>query len=561
MDQQLNELEIIQLLKKLDQDDAELEYGMTADSIMAISDGIARAEQAVAVAEPHFDDTEPVPEAETGSRPPFEITVSEDHLEAFLTVHRTDGQDGIPKLKEIIEAAEKLNIKVRLDIAAILREIRKPAHRPVVIARGMAPVQGRDATIELYFPEKIEYAFHEVGGTIDFRSHLHIPSVRSGELMAKKHPPVPGQKGYDVFGNTLCPGPVRDIQMVGRDSVEITPDFAVVARKDGRPRVTGNRIKYFDINKVFVVPGNVDLKTGNIVFSGDVVVHGDVTDNMIIEALGNIYMSGSIFNSTLTATGSIAVKGNVIGSRLYSGYFGMLFNRLYNGTRQLIEILEKVMKSAKLLEEELARRNRQARFGQILVLIAENKYRHALDVVKELLNVITTIQSFSHREDYQDLARYLNVCLQPVKIIENVTAQNMEHFMNVLRKANMRVALSQETNARIVINHAQSSVLKSNGDILVRKEGVIHCDLYSARNIVFHAEHSVCRGCKLEAGDTISAMLVGGVTGVRSMLKAMRKVIVKKMFEGRITVGRRSVDIFEPVEEAVFDHGTIGRYA
>jgi hypothetical protein len=88
---------------------------------------------------------------------------------------------------------------------------------------------------------------------------------------------------------------------------------------------------------------------------------------MIIESLGNVYVAGSVFNATITATGRIAVKGNVIGSNLYSRYFGMLYNRIYNSSKQLIEILEKMMESSKLLHHELAKKNMQVRYGQVLV--------------------------------------------------------------------------------------------------------------------------------------------------------------------------------------------------
>jgi len=69
-------------------------------------------------------------------------------------------------------------------------------------------------------------------------------------------------------------------------------------------------------------------------------------------------------------------------------------------------------------------------------------------------------------------------------------------------------------------------------------------------------DNSVCRGSKLEAGDTISAMYVGGSTGVGTSLKATKKVIVKKMFEGRVTVDRYSMDIFDLVEDKTFDRNS-----
>jgi hypothetical protein len=521
---------------------------------------------------------------EVEEKPLFEITISGDKIEAYLTIYRTQRHAWILtekapslnvtltaeedlsivletlSLQDIIMAVENLKIKMNLDVVAIQTEILRPSSRPVTIARGKVPIQGRDAQLDLYFPENIENIFTEVRGYTDYKNHMNIPSVKKGDVIARKTPPVEGNTGYDVFGNVLFPETIKDIRIAGKNNVEITPDSIVIALKEGRPRVTGNHVKYFEINTAFIVPGNVDMQTGNIVFAGDVIVYGDVTDNMIVESLGNIYVAGSVFNATLTATGSIAVKGNVIGSNLYSGYFGMLYNRLYNCSKQLIEIFEKMTKSAKLLLNELAKKSMQARFGQVLVLITENKYQNVGGIVKELLSVISTIQSHN-KDDLQQLQYYLELFLLPVKIIEVMTAPRMEDFLRILKDAFMRVELSQETNVQIVINRGQKSILKSNGDILIRKEGVIQCNLYSAGCIIFFLDNSVCRGSKLEAGDTISAMFVGGTTGVWTSLKAAKKVIVKKMFEGKIIVDRYSVDIFEPIEEKTFDRHSIRQMA
>ncbi|NHN34962.1 DUF342 domain-containing protein [Paenibacillus agricola] len=527
--------------------------------------------------------SESVIEWEIEENPLFEISVSEDKIDAYLTINRTQRHawsltDKAPELdvtltveedssiiletinlQDILTAVDNMNIKMNLDVVAVQMEILQPSHRPVNIAKGKPPTQGQDARLDMFFSENIENIFTEVRGLIDYKNHMNIPSVKSGDVLAKKTPPVEGQTGYDVVGNVLLPDPVKDIYIAGKDTVEITPNSIVIAKKEGRPRVTGNQIKCFDINTAYLVPGNVDLQTGNIVFAGDVIVYGDVMDNMIIESLGNIYVAGSVFNSTLTATGSIAVKGNVFGSNLYSGYFGMLYNRLYNNSKQLMDILEKMMQSAKMLLSEISKKNMQVRYGQVLLLVIESNYKQVWDVLKELMGVISGIQSYN-KDALQELNNYLELFLQPTKIVEIMTAPRMEDFLRVLKKAFMRVALSQESQVQININQGQNSTLKSNGDILIRKEGVIQCDLYSAGNIIFFLDNSVCRGSKLEAGDTISAMYVGGITGVATSLKATKKVIVKKMFEGRVIIDRQSMDIFEPIEEKTFDRNSFNQF-
>lgn len=615
----ISEQEILKLLKKLDHDSQESESERMGSSSEAginiegqIKDGYIKVEQGkIIIGNPSNGGGIPTIEAQSPvilfvdgqeinrrmkissesviewkieEKPLFEIEVSDDKLTAYLTVHRpkrhawvlsdhtstldltlTAEEDSTIiletlNLQEILADVENMNIKMNLDVTVIQTEIIQPTYRPVTIARGKAPVPGQDAHLDMFFSENIENIFTEVRGFVDFKNHMNIPSVKSGDVIAKKSPPVEGQAGYDVFGNMLLPDPVHDIRIVGKENVEITHDDIVIARKEGRPRVTGNKIKYFDINTTFIAPGNVDLLTGNIVFAGDVIVYGDVMDNMIVESLGNIYISGSVFNSTLTATGSIAVKGNVIGSNLYSGYFGMLFNRLYNGSKQLMDFLEKMAESVKLLLNEISKKNLNVKYGQALLLITESKYQQVWGVVKELLGVISSLQTYN-KDAMPQLKDYLELFLLPTKIVEVMSAPRMEDFIRVLKEVHMSVALSQESQVQININQAQNSTLKSNGNILIRREGVIQCDLYSAGNIVFFLDNSVCRGSKLEAGDTISAMYVGGFTGVGTSLKAINKVIVKKMFEGRVTVDRYSIDIFEPVEEMTFDQNSIKRLA
>jgi hypothetical protein len=103
-----------------------------------------------------------------------------------------------------------------IDVVTIQTEILRPSFRPVTIARGKIPVQGRDAQLDLYFSENIENIFTEHRRYIDYKNHMNIPSVKSGDVIAKKTPSVEGQAGYDVFGNVLLPEPVKDIVLQER---------------------------------------------------------------------------------------------------------------------------------------------------------------------------------------------------------------------------------------------------------------------------------------------------------------------------------------------------------
>lgn len=470
------------------------------------------------------------------------VTAEEDKNIVLETVH----------LGDVAAIIEQKSIKSNLDLASIQQELMHPSYQPIVIANGKAAVPGIDAQLEVYFSEQVESQFFEVSGSIDFRNHLQIPSVKKGELIAKKIPMVDGVPGYDVHGDVIMPTPPKDIFVVVKSSVELTPEGEIIARKEGRPRITGNRIKTFDISTSFIVSGDVDIETGNIVFSGDVIVYGNVTDNMIVESLGNVYVYGSVFNATITATGSVHVRGNVIGSKLYSGYYGVMFNRLYTSSKILGEHVEKLLAAARMLEQALESRQQTIRFGQIVQLLIESKLKEIPAAVKELLSVISNIQHIK-KEEYQKLMEMSTIFFQPTKLLETATYGFIQSFLALLHETHQEVARMQEEKVQTMINQCHNSELKTNGDIIIQRDGVILSDLYSAGNILFQYDLAVCRGAKLEADGVISAKIVGGQTGAKTLLKAKRQVIVKKLYEGRVCVGRYCTDIYELVENKTFN--------
>ncbi|RED58131.1 FapA family protein [Cohnella lupini] len=508
--------------------------------------------------------------------PLFEITISEDKLFVYMHLHALERYpfkliDAGPathlivraeedktivlktvQLGDVVSKLEQMSIKTRYEFAAIQQELLTPTYEPIVVARGKEPIPGTDASLEVYFSQQVKSEFFEVDGAVDFRNHLRIPTVKKGEVMARKYPPIDGVVGYDVLGSVSLPVPPKDMFIVAKSNVELTPDGTIISQVQGRPRITGGKIKTFDVSTAYIVTGNVDIETGNIVFSGDVIVHGDVTDNMIIESLGNVYVYGNTFNSTITATGSINVRGNVIASKLYSGYFGVLFNRLYHTSKLLCDYIEKLLVASKMLVEALEAKRQPVKYGQIVMLLLETKMKEIPATIKELQNVISNIQHIK-QEEYEKLREKAAIFAHPQKLLETGTYGFVQSFLALLQDTHNEVARMQEEKVEISINQCQNSELKSNGDIVINRDGVLLCDLLSAGNIIFQSANSVCRGSQLEAGDSIFAKTIGGQTGANSILKAKRKIRVVKMYAGRVCIGKYCKDIFEPVHNATFD--------
>ncbi len=464
-------------------------------------------------------------------------------------VEDPDAPMNLPGLQTILQAIQDLGI-LHYDLPAIMKEIHTPTYAPILLGKGQEPVPGTDAALELFFNENIEISFEEVNGAVDFRNYLKIPSVRKGDRIARKVPPSEGIPGYNVFGEIIPAPHPKDFILLGRQNVRVEGNEAF-AEKDGRPRVTGQNIKFIDITTAHVIPGDVDLTTGNIVFAGDVHVYGNVTDGMIVEALGNVYVGGNVYRATITATGSIHVKGNTVGSKLYSGHYGVLFNRMFHNATKLNERLGLYRQMADQLMQLAAERGQAVTDRQVHYLLMENKFKDVPELCHNLLGCIFSLQSIQ-KNTMNELKHKLETLASPYMLQQGEVQTFMLDLQERLVTTIESIRRSEETEVCTDIQQCHLTEIMSNGDILIRRQGVLQSRLSSKKNIIFFQRDSVCRGSELEAELTISAMIVGGVSGGSTKLKAGKKVLAAMIYEGKVVVGKFSKEILEPVENVCF---------
>lgn len=504
--------------------------------------------------------------------PLYEIEVSPDKMEAFFHLQAVKRCAWQLKPKEpshslvleaeknedivldtidfthVLSELQKMSIAKNLDTAAIFQEISNPTFKPILIARGERAREGIDAQLDLYFEEEEKSYYEEVDGKVDYRQHLHIPTVREGDIIARKIPPVEGVFGYNVFGEIIHPQPPKDIVIGAQNHVEIRPNGEVAALKAGRPRMVGSTVKFFDIVTSYVVHGDVNIQTGNILFNGDVIVYGNVMEGMVIEALGSVWVSGNVYGSTITAAGAVTIKGNVIRSRVCSGYYGVLYNRIYHGLRKLDEMLGQLQQAVGLMMEALSSKGQYVETGRILLILINNKF-HAIPIEsKEIMTLIDSIHLYSgETHQFQGVKSKLVQILHADAIQRMQSLDDIDSIQITAQETIQNISLLHVKNAPIDIRQAQHSELRSTGDIRIRLEGIVTSCLFSEGNIIFYHKDSVCRGGQLEAEGSISAMNIGGEIGGITYVKAGKTILANHISSGRICIGSSCKEIFEPL--------------
>jgi hypothetical protein len=456
------------------------------------------------------------------------------------------------RLTDVMMKLQNIYVTKNIKTSAIFQELQNPTFQPILIAYGIHPVHGQDAQLKVFFQETIKNQYAEMDGVVDFRNHLRIPTAKKDDVIALKIPGTPGVVGYNVFGEIVYPKEPMDITIASKDHVMILDDCKVIALKEGRPRMTGTVVRYFDVCTSYIVTGDVNLETGNIVFSGDIIVYGNVNENMTLESLGNIYIMGNVYKATITATGGIKIKGNIIGSYLYSGYFGVIFNRLYMNTKMLSELLLSLVQSCKMLIDILESRKQSIEFPKLLTSIIETKFQELPKKAKEIINNIETIQSISAGE-LNELKEKLIVLTNPMQFHLIKSFDMLSSINNLVADVFNMIERMQEIDAHVDISQCHLTSIKSNGDTYIRKDGILQSDIYSKGNVIFYENDSVCRGGKVECSGMISAMTVGAEVGSDTILKAGSKISLKKMTSGKICIGRYVKEILLPIHNVSFE--------
>jgi uncharacterized protein (DUF342 family) len=182
----------------------------------------------------------------------------------------------------------------------------------VLVAEGIKPQNGADAKIVYNFNvHRDEVQLKEKNGRVDFRELNLVENVEAGQILATKKPPEEGVAGRSVTGKSLPAKPGKNIQIEIGKNVKLSEDgMSAVSTINGQVLLVAGKI---NVEPVYTVEGDVNFKTGNILFLGTVIVKGNVEDGFTIKAAGNIEVMGSVGKCILDAEGEIIVHQGILG--------------------------------------------------------------------------------------------------------------------------------------------------------------------------------------------------------------------------------------------------------
>jgi uncharacterized protein (DUF342 family) len=249
------------------------------------------------------------------------ISIESDEMGATAEIMTAQGGDHLTA-KAILTAAQEAGVKKgfskeHLVKLAQLAAKEAPATQvSMLIASGKVAINGKDARIKplvesaqtrILKPKKRE------DGSVDMRDLGDIICVKVGDPLIKKIPLTEGTQGYTVTATPLTPEPGNDVELIPGEGTVISPknENVLLSKKVGLPKMIPNGMEVDEVYKI----KNVSVATGNINFTGSVIIDGDVTEGMKVIASGDITVGGFVESAILESGGDITISGGIIGRK------------------------------------------------------------------------------------------------------------------------------------------------------------------------------------------------------------------------------------------------------
>jgi uncharacterized protein (DUF342 family) len=249
------------------------------------------------------------------------VSIESDEMNAIAEVTAAQGGEHLTA-KAILSAAQDVGIKKGFDKEKLIKLAKLAAKElpnnkiSMVIASGKLPINGKDAQINplvesaqarILKPKKRE------DGSVDMRDLGDIVCVKIGEKLIKKTPLTEGVHGFTVMATPLASTPGNDIELIPGEGTAISPknENILLSTVIGFPKMTTNGMQVDQVYKI----KDVSVATGNIIFTGSVIIEGNVTEGMKVIASGDITIGGFVESAILEAGGDIIISGGIIGRK------------------------------------------------------------------------------------------------------------------------------------------------------------------------------------------------------------------------------------------------------
>ena len=242
----------------------------------------------------------------------FLVRTSSDLMTATARFYPPSNGGELLTREEILNDLKHQNINFGIEQDAIEEFFKSRQYcTDIVIATGRAPRQGTDAVIEYYFNTdlKVRPTLNN-DGSVDFFNLNTLNHCKAGDIVARLFKEDTGESGINIMGNPIKSRDVKRSNLQFSKNIALSDDRTILtAMVDGHVCLVEGKVFVSNVYQV----ENVDNSTGNIEYSGGVVVSGNVCSNFSVKAEGNVEVRGVVEGAYIEAGGDIIIARGMNG--------------------------------------------------------------------------------------------------------------------------------------------------------------------------------------------------------------------------------------------------------
>ncbi len=236
-------------------------------------------------------------------------------LKASMKVSSESIVSGLKATEEIIRhALARQGIKYGIKKEGIKKFITEAAFdTEFVVAEGIAPENGIDGKIEVQVdlnPDSTPKV--DESGRTDYREIKTFVVAKQGQVLAKRIPPQVGKPGKSISGKEIPSQMGNDVRLPAGKNTDISKDGQWLSAKE-------EGIVFLDsglicVGEMLNISGDVDFSVGNIKYTGDIIVQGNVKPGFTVESEGDIEIKGEVESArVISRKGFVTIGRGVIG--------------------------------------------------------------------------------------------------------------------------------------------------------------------------------------------------------------------------------------------------------
>lgn len=209
---------------------------------------------------------------------------------------------------------DSMGIKHGVDDSLVYNFVGEKMYMKIVqIAVGKEPVNGKSGSYKnLFSTDRNKINIKEDNhGNVNYKELNMIQSIHKGDVICEITHPTQAVDGVAVTGETLKgrDGKLPTIP-AGRNTEYNEDKTLLIAKIDGEVVYEGGK---FNVVNLLTIKEDVDNAVGNIDFTGDILIKGDVREGYTVKAEGDIHIVGTVEGATIIAGGNLIIDRGMTG--------------------------------------------------------------------------------------------------------------------------------------------------------------------------------------------------------------------------------------------------------